>query len=158
MRQLCNFIIADLKSHHSQAPAPAYPTAGLATALEDASASQDINFPKSLYLIHPLFSTYELNPVAPNAQASVPVPDGLDLDAWIVPPPREPTAEEGATTEKKKSKKGKEKEVNGKKPKTSSKKRSRELELLQDGDLLTPVSAEVETAEERERVSESLQR
>ncbi|KAJ3206165.1 AP-3 complex subunit delta-1 [Dinochytrium kinnereticum] len=28
----------------------------------------------------------ELNPVAPTAQKKVPIPDGLDLDAWIVPP------------------------------------------------------------------------
>jgi AP-3 complex subunit delta-1 len=43
-------------------------------------------FPKSLYLIRPLFSAYELNPVALTAQANVPVPEGLDLDAYIVPP------------------------------------------------------------------------
>ncbi|KAJ3118805.1 AP-3 complex subunit delta-1 [Phlyctochytrium bullatum] len=28
----------------------------------------------------------ELNPVAPSAQKKVPVPDGLDLESWIVPP------------------------------------------------------------------------
>lgn len=31
----------------------------------------------------------ELNPVAPKAQKKVPVPDGLDLDAWINDPPSE---------------------------------------------------------------------
>lgn len=31
----------------------------------------------------------DLNPVAPKAQRKVPVPDGLDLDAWINPPPAE---------------------------------------------------------------------
>lgn len=38
----------------------------------------------------------ELNPVAPKAQKKVPVPEGLDLDAWINDPPSddEPTAEE----------------------------------------------------------------
>lgn len=57
---------------------------------------------------------YELNPVAANAQASVAVPEGLDLDMWFVPPPREPTAQaeyEGGGGEKKKSKKGKGKDV-----------------------------------------------
>lgn len=38
----------------------------------------------------------ELNPVAPKAQRKVPVPDGLDLDAWINDPPSddEPTPDE----------------------------------------------------------------
>lgn len=31
----------------------------------------------------------DLNPVAPKAQKKVPLPDGLDLDAWINPPPAE---------------------------------------------------------------------
>lgn len=33
-----------------------------------------------------LFFIYELNPVAPKAQSKVPVPEGLDLDAWINEP------------------------------------------------------------------------
>lgn len=73
------------------------------------------SFPKSLYLIQPLFSSHELNPVASIAQASVPVPDGLDLDAWIVPSMQDRVAEEGDdgdVTERKikRNKKGKEKE------------------------------------------------
>ncbi|XP_048844849.1 AP-3 complex subunit delta-1-like isoform X2 [Brienomyrus brachyistius] len=36
----------------------------------------------------------ELNPVAPKAQKKVPVPDGLDLDAWINDPPSEPESED----------------------------------------------------------------
>lgn len=31
----------------------------------------------------------DLNPVAPKAQKKVPLPEGLDLDAWINPPPAE---------------------------------------------------------------------
>lgn len=31
----------------------------------------------------------DLNPVAPKAQRKVPLPDGLDLDDWINPPPAE---------------------------------------------------------------------
>ena len=48
-------------------------------------------YPKSLLLINPLFSAYDLNPVNTAAQDSIPVPESLDLDAWIVPPPREYT-------------------------------------------------------------------
>lgn len=33
-----------------------------------------------------LFFIYELNPVAPKAQSKVPIPEGLDLDAWINDP------------------------------------------------------------------------
>lgn len=43
------------------------------------------NFPKSLQLIHPLSSTFELNAVASEAQDKVRFPEGLDLDTDIVP-------------------------------------------------------------------------
>ncbi|XP_030640247.1 AP-3 complex subunit delta-1 isoform X3 [Chanos chanos] len=36
----------------------------------------------------------ELNPVAPKAQKKVPVPEGLDLDAWINDPPSESESED----------------------------------------------------------------
>ncbi|XP_068238241.1 AP-3 complex subunit delta-1 isoform X2 [Palaemon carinicauda] len=36
----------------------------------------------------------ELNPVAPKAQKKVPIPDGLDLDAWINDPPSESEADD----------------------------------------------------------------
>ena len=51
--------------------------------------SQDITSeraPLVLQGLPSLFSLYELNPVAPKAQKKVPVPDGLDLDAWINEP------------------------------------------------------------------------
>merc|ERR1712098_13893 len=41
------------------------------------------------------FFSGELNPVAPKAQKKVPVPEGLDLDAWI----NEPEEEEGSEEE-----------------------------------------------------------
>lgn len=106
-------------------------------------------FPKSLYLIRPLFDMYELNPVASSAQASVPIPEGLDLDAWFVPPPPEPVAqaeEESAVVseKKKKTKKGKGKEVEssapGKKKKTKS---------ARDEVVLTPSNESPETPEEK---------
>ncbi|RUP48600.1 adaptor-related protein complex 3 delta 1 subunit, partial [Jimgerdemannia flammicorona] len=42
-----------------------------------------------------LFFSYELNPVAPKAQKKVPIPEGLDLDAWI----NDPLPESGAESE-----------------------------------------------------------
>ena len=77
---------------------------------------EEPRFPKSLYLIHPLFSGYDLNPVGINAQASVAIPEGLDLDSWIVPPPREAVPhniddEKGGSGKKVRSKKGKGKDA-----------------------------------------------
>jgi len=105
-----------------------------------------------LYLIGPLFTIYELNPVALTAQASVPVPEGLDLDAWIVPPPKDVVAngwaddgDEAGRRQTKKSKKGKGKEVNGAKAKSTKKK----LKAEGDGVVLTPAEPDVETVDER---------
>lgn len=122
------------------------------------SLPSEPRFPKSLYLIRPLFTTYELNPVAPQAQASVPVPDGLDLHAWIVPPPKEQVeedSEEHGERKGKRSKKGKAKDLGG--GKTKSKKRvvAAGGEDDDDGDLvrLSPHVPETEAEKaERERV------
>lgn len=43
------------------------------------------DYPKSLFLLQPLFSAHELNAVGSSAQAAVPIPEGLDLDRDIVP-------------------------------------------------------------------------
>ena len=86
--------------------------------------------------------------MAKAAQASVPVPEGLDLDAWIVHPPEDSVQDVAESTDlKKKSKKGKGKDTSGEK-KNSKKKRK-------DDDELIALEPEVETAEdraERERV------
>ncbi|KIK25351.1 hypothetical protein PISMIDRAFT_9708 [Pisolithus microcarpus 441] len=107
-------------------------------------------------LIHPLFSAYELNPVASAAQASVPVPEGLSLDTWIVPSIQVPVHDEHESEVlvekkvKKKSKKGKEKESsNGTRSKGMKKKK-------EDEEVLVPLE-ESETPEEiaeRERFSQ----
>lgn len=124
---------------------------------EDTSSFDPIaepHFPKSLYLIRPLFNSHELNPVASAAQKSVPVPEGLDLDAWIVPSQQRRQEEvEDAAAKVKKNKKGKGKETNGTKSGKSGKRRQREEN---SPDRYPPVETEVETAEERaerERVS-----
>jgi AP-3 complex subunit delta-1 len=95
-----------------------------------------------------LFTSHELNPVALVAQASVPIPDGLDLDAWIVPSQRERVVEEDeedVVRKVKKSKKGKGKETNGVKSK-SGKRRQKDDEPRDD---YTPPEPVIETAEER---------
>lgn len=107
------------------------------------------SFPKSLYLIQPLFSSHELNPVASIAQASVPVPDGLDLDAWIVPSMQDRVAEEGDdgdVTERKikRNKKGKEKESGSRTKVKGGKKKQKEGGYQEE---LAP--QEEETAEEK---------
>ena len=70
-------------------------------------------FPKSLLLVRPLHTAYELRPVGPEMQRQIKPPPGLDLDAWIVPPPKRAvpaTAVDEEVTRKKK-KKGKEKSI-----------------------------------------------
>ena len=85
--QLFKFIQADLTSFKPKPPGST--PSGFAT--EGTSAFDPVqvtepDYPKSLYLLQPLFTgAYSLNPVAAEAQTSVPVPEGLDLDAWIVP-------------------------------------------------------------------------
>ncbi|KAI8352965.1 adaptin N terminal region-domain-containing protein, partial [Mortierella sp. GBAus27b] len=49
--------------------------------------------PSLLGSLYPLFFYQELNPVAPKAQKKVPVPEGLDLDAWIHEPVPDPEPE-----------------------------------------------------------------
>jgi AP-3 complex subunit delta-1 len=81
-------------------------------------------------LIRPLFSAYELNPVALTAQENVPVPEGLDLDAYIVQPPdlfldsKSDEVDRSLEANVKKVKKGK--EINGVKGKSKGKKKKQE--------------------------------
>jgi AP-3 complex subunit delta-1 len=84
--QLLTFIRADLASFRPEDDSTTGPPVD--------ETSQNPAYPKSLLLINPLFSAYELNSVNTAAQDSIPVPESLDLDAWIVPPPREYTMPE----------------------------------------------------------------
>lgn len=155
--QLFTFIKRDLAAHRPQSDTTFTDTSAPVTVFDAPSVTSGPNFPKSLYLIYPLCSAYELNPVALAAQASVPVPDGLDLDAWIVPSMQAPLPDEDESGEVadekkvKKSKKGKEKEKDGRTRSKGTKKR-KEDEIIEE---LIP-REEVETPEEiaeRERVS-----
>ncbi|KAF8273827.1 adaptin N terminal region-domain-containing protein [Lactarius quietus] len=78
--KLFTFIQADLVSFHLEDPVDGTPV---------DNTSQHPAYPKSLLLINPLFSAYEMNSVNSAAQESISVPEGLDLDVWIVPPPQE---------------------------------------------------------------------
>ncbi|CAG8435804.1 5990_t:CDS:10 [Ambispora gerdemannii] len=56
------------------------------TAAETEKLSLSEKPPSIITELPPLFFSYELNPVAPKAQKKVPIPEGLDLDAWINKP------------------------------------------------------------------------
>ncbi|KAJ7754976.1 adaptin N terminal region-domain-containing protein [Mycena maculata] len=155
--QLFTFIQADLNAYRPR-PIIDNPFAEASSSF-DPMASGEPRFPKSLYLIQPLHGTYELNPVALAAQASVPIPDGLDLDAWIVAPPPEPVAGDDAEAKVRKVKKGKGKEVNGSKAKSGKKKHKEEANggdavvlMAPEGDTETPEQREQRLAERRERM------
>lgn len=87
-------------------------TPGFDNVFEEIPTPQAPVFPKGLLLLRRFFTAYPLRPVAPHAQQQVQIPDGLDLDAWIVAPPKHVT-DDGAPGEekgKKKKKKAKGKE------------------------------------------------
>lgn len=73
--QLLQFIRADLHK------LPSTPSTS-----DSSPFTSDPTYPKSLRLISPLSSTFQMAAVAPEAQSRVKVPDGLDLDLAIVPP------------------------------------------------------------------------
>ncbi|PPQ99510.1 hypothetical protein CVT24_005300 [Panaeolus cyanescens] len=142
--QLFTFISADLNSYQPKSMQPSLlPTpSGFE---EQVDSAPEVDFPKSLYLIQPLLDSYELNPVATTAQASVPIPEGLDLDAWIVPPPPVNTSTDDVHTEKNKKKSSK-----GKEAVTSGKKKKKKTKDIEDSvqESLAPIEVE-ETPEER---------
>ncbi|KIK97687.1 hypothetical protein PAXRUDRAFT_200770 [Paxillus rubicundulus Ve08.2h10] len=154
--QLFTFVKHDIASHRAGAENGYTDTASFAF---DPVAEP--TYPKSLYLIHPLFSSYELGPVAPTAQESVPIPDGLDLDAWIVPSMQEPLDnddDEVAGRKVKKSKKGKEKEPSNRTKAKGGKKKRKEdsppTELIPD----EPDETAEERAERERLKAERLER
>lgn len=122
--------------------------------------NQNPTYPKSLLLINPLFSAYELNSVNLAAQDSIPVPESIDLDAWIVPPPREFTEPDAAATddtqtgERRAAKKKPKSKVKGKGKERGPKAETHGLptDLIPS---LGPPEMEEETAE-REKASRSV--
>ena len=60
--------------------------AGMPEGFAEDNAETTPKYPKSLFLLLPLFDSYELNPVGYKAQERVSLPDGLDLDTPLVNP------------------------------------------------------------------------
>jgi len=122
-------------------------------ATDSANSTGDPHFPKSLLLVRPLHTAYELKPVGPEEQRQIKPPPGLDLDAWIVPPPKKAIparAVEEEVTIRKKKKKGKEKTVTGGDEASLKKKKKSGTatpDVKKHSDTLTP-----EEAAELERV------
>jgi AP-3 complex subunit delta-1 len=91
--QLLSFVSADLANHVPPAKRPErIRIPGMDGGFEDAdeesgsgSGTDQPPYPKSLFLFQPLFTSHELNALAPMAQAAVPLPEGLNLDMDIVP-------------------------------------------------------------------------
>ena len=163
------FVKADVNAFRPRADLGGfdYGDAGSSSFGTAPAASVEPRFPKSLFLVQPLSGAYELNPVAGSAQESVPVPDGLDLNAWIVPPPKEETpivpreasdnisgdgngnvAEE--SSKPKKGKKGKGKDVVGGKAK--GKRKAAAAATATGADTLAAPPETPEERAERERV------
>lgn len=143
---LFSFVNADLQAFRPRPESSGFDYSEGSPSGFGSEVRPEPRFPKSLYLVHPLFGTYELSPVASGAQASVPVPEGLDLDVWIVAPPKEEREEETGDAEDaadiaktKKGKKGK--------GKASAGTKSRKQKRIEQGGELEP--APEETEEER---------
>lgn len=150
MHQLLFFIKRDLASYQPKSDRSAgnFASSTPFSVFDVPEVQREPSLPKSLYLIHPLFFAYEFGPVASAAQANVLVPDGLDLDAWIVPSMQVAFSDddEMGETKAKKNRKGKEKGYN--KVKSGKKKRKGEDNIEEFGSL-SQLQEEIETPEER---------
>ncbi|RDX42973.1 Adaptor protein complex AP-3 delta subunit [Lentinus brumalis] len=164
--QLFTFVRADLSTFKPQARSELMYGDSSAETFGGPSSTPAAqpHFPKSLYLMKPLFGAYELNAVALTAQASVPVPEGLDLEAWIVPMQEEPVLTQDAAADEapegRKAKKGKKKDAGKTKRKGKGKAREDESGDEEGGHAPAPPSAETaeERAERERRKAERLER
>ncbi|WWC73451.1 uncharacterized protein I206_107421 [Kwoniella pini CBS 10737] len=89
--QLLSFVQADLNNHMptvKQISSPEDDVPEVMGGFAESLATDDESnpsYPKSLFLFEPLFTSHELNAVAYRAQEAVRIPEGLDLDAEIIP-------------------------------------------------------------------------
>lgn len=109
MLQLFAFVKADISARQAKLKPAASASASTTTepsASSSTPAALDLEpgYPKSLFLVQPLHArplrpipqaqvpspvgSSRIIPTLKRLRARVPVPEGLDLDAWIVPPPK----------------------------------------------------------------------
>ncbi|KLT44069.1 Adaptor protein complex AP-3 delta subunit [Cutaneotrichosporon oleaginosum] len=84
LTQLLAFVDADLAKHVPPSRASSG-IPGVDGGFENESKEGEPPYPKSLFLFQPLFTGHELNSVGYRAQEAVRIPEGLDLEAEIVP-------------------------------------------------------------------------
>ncbi|ORX37980.1 armadillo-type protein [Kockovaella imperatae] len=84
LSHLLDFIDADLASYRPPATSTKSEIPGVSGGF-DTSSSDQPTYPKSLFLLSPLYSSHELNAVAVEAQAFISPPEGLNIDLDIVP-------------------------------------------------------------------------
>ena len=81
--QLLSFVEADIRTHITPLPKLNTDTPSPDGGFDNGHENPP--YPKSLFLFQPLFSTYELNAIALEAQESIAPPDGVDMDHDFVP-------------------------------------------------------------------------
>lgn len=83
---LLRAVIANLSVQPKQEQTAIDSTQDIDDFREASSApNQQESIPSGLTILEPLFFSHELNPVNEKAQSLVAVPEGLDLESWIVP-------------------------------------------------------------------------
>lgn len=92
--QLFRLLEADLSASKPPTGQRAQETFGAEPGFENAfaeeaakntdDATNEPDYPKSLFLLRPLFTGYEMNSIGYKAQESVQLPEDLDLDATLV--------------------------------------------------------------------------
>lgn len=90
LSQLYGFVNADLQGHFPPPVASSSSTPvpdDIQGGFEDSNHKSNSNppYPKSLFLLQPLFTSHELNTLAYKAQEAVRIPEGLNLDVDVVP-------------------------------------------------------------------------
>lgn len=101
MLELFAFVKADVSLHQTKALSKTTNT----TSQLDSELASDPAYPKSLFLIQPLHARrlypIPLSTSAPStsqirpSRLAVPIPEGLDLESWIVPLPKSAARAEG---------------------------------------------------------------
>jgi len=132
----------DLDLYQPQPLVTVADTSEFENVFEEPSAPKEVAFPKGLLLLRRFFTAYPLRPVALNAQQEVKMPEGLDLDAWIVAPKHTVHDDDHALErgKKKKRKGGKDKENGHTRSKRTDGQHTEGVQVEEDEAELTVVS------------------